>query len=94
MNCKTVQFTRHAVQRMFQRAITTENVRRVLESGEVIASYPDDTPYPSVLMLGYVQDRPLHVVAGRNPANEECIVVTVYIPDPVLWNEDFKTRRR
>ncbi|MHB1605111.1 MAG: DUF4258 domain-containing protein [Leptospirales bacterium] len=64
-----------------------------LGSGEVIASYPDDTPYPSVLMLGYVQDRPLHVVAGRNPANEECIVVTVYVPDPLLWSEDFKTRR-
>ncbi len=29
------------------------DVREVLTSGEVIESYPDDTPYPSRLVLGW-----------------------------------------
>ena len=94
LNCRTIQFTRHAVQRMFQRAITADDVRNVLESGGIIADYPDDTPYPSALVFGVVRGFPLHVVVARHPNNRECIVVTVYIPDPLLWNEDFKTRRR
>ena len=40
------------------------NVQAVLESGEAIAEYPDDTPYASRLVLGWAGPRPLHVVAA------------------------------
>lgn len=46
-------FRIHAVKRMFQRNFTEKEVREVIESGEIIESYPDDTPYPSRLMLGW-----------------------------------------
>jgi hypothetical protein len=42
----------HAIQRKFQREISEENVRHVLATGEIIESYPDDSPYPSFLALG------------------------------------------
>ena len=37
-------FRLHALQRMFERAVTIEDVRIVLASGETIKTYPDDTP--------------------------------------------------
>ena len=45
-------FRIHAIQRMFERSVTRADVREVLATGEVIEQYPDDTPYPSRLILG------------------------------------------
>ena len=42
MNCDRVMFTGHAVQRMFERRIQKEQIRDLLQSGEVIAEYPSD----------------------------------------------------
>ena len=42
----------HAIRRMFQRGITAAEVRRTVDSGEVVESYPGDAPYPSRLLLG------------------------------------------
>jgi hypothetical protein len=47
MDRAQVVFSGHAIQRMFQRGIRREDVLAVLSSGEVVAEYPDDTPYPS-----------------------------------------------
>ena len=38
---------------MFQRSVSIEDVQDVLENGVMIESYPDDTPYPSRLLLGW-----------------------------------------
>ena len=84
----------HALQRMFERGITEEDVRHVLETGEVIERYPDDRPYPSRLVLGWRKDRPLHVVVAEQAEADTLIVITVYEPDPTLWEDDFKRRRR
>jgi len=48
----TLIFRTHALQRMFERGISTDEVRAVVDSGETIVEYPDDRPYPSQLMLG------------------------------------------
>jgi hypothetical protein len=84
----------HAVRRMFERGITEADVSKVLSGGEQIAAYPDDTPYPSRLLLGWRGDRPLHVVAAYNAQDDEQIVVTVYEPDPALWDDGFRRRRQ
>ncbi len=69
-----------------------EDVRRVLAEGEVIEDYADDTPYPSCLILGWREDRPLHIVAAYNAQEDETIVVTVYEPDPSRWDVTFRRR--
>jgi hypothetical protein len=61
--------------------------------GDTIEDYPDDTPYPSRLVLGWVGARPLHVVLADNAATREIIVITVYEPDRVRWDAAFKRRR-
>ena len=37
-------FRVHAIQRMFQRQISEEDIRHVLAMGNIIESYPDDSP--------------------------------------------------
>lgn len=86
-------FRLHAVQRMFERRITVEDVRKTLESGETIERYPNDAPHPSRLVLGWAGDRPIHVVVADNPASGDHIVVTVYEPDPAQWEPGFRQRK-
>jgi hypothetical protein len=87
-------FRVHALRRMFVRSISAAEVRSVIEQGETIERYPQDTPYPSRLLLGSVGGRALHVVVAENAVDEETIVVTVYEPDPALWWPGFRRRRR
>lgn len=86
-----IVFRVHAIQRMAQRDLSVEDIRHVLDTGEIIEDYPNDYPYPSALMLGWAGGRPLHVVAATTPA--ERIVITVYEPDPARWEPDFKRRK-
>jgi hypothetical protein len=79
---------------MFERQISPEDVRSVVESGETIQEYPDDTPYPSRLVLGWKLQRPIHIVVADNEADNEKIIVTVYEPDPMQWTDDFKRRKQ
>jgi hypothetical protein len=78
---------------MFERAINKDAVKRVIEGGEVIVKYPDDTPYPSYLMLGFDHESAIHVVTSKDSVTGNCYVITVYQPDPVLWESDYRTRR-
>jgi hypothetical protein len=84
----------HAIQRMFERGISIEDVAAVLASGETIEAYPDDSPYPSRLILGWRGKRPLHLVVADDPDAEERIIVTVYEPDPAQWEAGFKRRKK
>jgi len=81
----------HAVERMFERDISEKEVRTCIEDGEVIESYPDDKPYPSFLNLYVLNNKALHVVYAKD--KNTTIVITVYKPDPLLWEENFKTRK-
>lgn len=57
-------FTGHAPRQMFARRITADEVRIAVSQGEPVADYPDDKPYPSRLLLAFVDARPMHVVLG------------------------------
>ena len=70
---------------MFQSRISEEDVRHVLEYGEIIRNYPDDTPYPSRLVLGRLASKPVHVVAADDTETGDTFAVTVYKPDSELW---------
>jgi len=63
------------------------------KSGILIFNYSDDKPFPSMLILGFVNKRAMHVVLAYDTINETGYVVTAYIPDSKLWTEDFRRRR-
>lgn len=85
-------YRKHAIIRMFERGISDEDIRAVLLSGEVIAAYPNDEPFPSQLVLGRARGKPLHVLIAQ-PEDDHMIVITAYQPDPKLWESDFKRKR-
>ena len=93
MNSGRVIFRRHAWERMESRGIRVADVLHVLTAGEEIERYPDDTPFPSALLLASVRERPLHVLAAGDAANEITYVVTAYEPDPSEWDAEFRRRR-
>lgn len=93
MICNNIAFNRHAIQRMFERGISRDAVVSTLSAGEVIDEYPIDQPYPSVLMLGWFDGHPLHLVAAKDAMTGQCIVITVYIPTVDQWMEGFRKRK-
>ncbi len=79
---------------MFERDISADAVMDTVKNGEIIAEYRDDQPYPSYLLLGFVESAPLHVVIGVDPESSGLHVITVYCPERHLWSCDYKTRKR
>ena len=65
-------------------------LKYVVLNGEIIEDYPDDIPYPSYLILGYVRkEEPLYVLVGLG---ELAHIITVHWLDPDKWLNP-KTRR-
>ena len=93
MECQNLKFTGHAIRQMFQRQITKDDVRYVINYGEVINDYPDDKPLPSKLLLGFSKKRPLHIVLANDIIHKTCYVITAYAPDQKLWTDDYKRRK-
>ncbi len=94
MNCHSINWRRHALERMFERDISRANVKEVLSVGNVIEVYDNDQPFPSKLLFAVVDEQPLHVVVSKDVKTQECYVVTAYIPTQEYFESDFTTRRK
>ena len=86
-----VKFTQHFKIRIKERGIRFSEIKQALISGEIIEEIPDDQPNPSVLVLGYVNNVPLHVAIGID--DDLLWLITTYIPSPDIWEDDYKTRK-
>lgn len=85
------ELTFHAKKRMGEREIKWEEVENVILNGKIIEEYPEDKPYPSCLILGYVKEKiPLYVQCAVSP--ELVHIITVHWLDPEKWF-DPETRR-
>ena len=73
---------------MFQRGISSQSVRAVLDNPQLVTDYADDKPYPSQLLFAMVDQQALHVLVAT-AAHGEKVIITVYRPDPLLWSPDF-----
>jgi methylglyoxal synthase len=91
--CSKIIYKLHALEQMFQRAISQQEVEFVIRHGETITAYPNDKPYPSLLRLAFIDNRPIHIVVAQN-SEGECYIVTAYEPNAFLWNADFKTKKK
>ena len=81
-----ILYRAHAVQRMFEREVPVEKVRRAFEAGDVIEDYE-----ASRLLMGFQGKRPFHVVTSE--ASDAVTVITVYLPDASKWKKDFRSRK-
>ncbi len=90
--CSELIYSDHAINQMFRRDISTEDIEATIKSGEIIGNYPNDKPLPSCLILGHISNRPLHLVLAIDEAENKCIVITAYEPDPKIWDQNFKSK--
>ena len=63
MNQFRLVFRVHAIQRMFQRGISEEEVKQVIATGKAIETYTTDKPFPSRL-IRRVEWRSPHTRSG------------------------------
>jgi hypothetical protein len=94
MTSQPILYRIHAIQRMFERRVSEETVRQVLQSGEMIEDYSDDMPSPGGLILGRRGNRPLHVVVAENLQEDELVVITIYEPNSSQWKSGSRDRKR
>ena len=90
---KRLLFLPHAIRQMSrpERLITTSEIHKVVEHGEIVEDYPEDARGHSCLMLGFGEDnRAIHVVCS--PKDEYLAIITAYLPDRDEWSDDFRVR--
>ncbi len=92
-----ILYTQHARNEMinekFGQIYETE-VNESINNGVIIQEYPDDEPYPSVLIYGNTESkRPIHVVCAYNQEENIIVVITAYQPDPNLWENNTVRRK-
>ena len=86
-----VVMTQHFFEKIRSRGILLSDVKAAIVSGIVVETYPDDFPHPSALILGYSDNKPLHVVVGVGGGF--LWLITSYWPDAQKWEIDKKTRK-
>ena len=92
---KRILYLPHAIRQMSRpnRMISPEEVRDVIEQGEIIEDYPDDQRGHSCLIFYYsLEGRPVHVVCA--PKVDYLAEITAYIPSVEEWEENYTKRKR
>ncbi len=89
-----IEWRKHVLQRLAERAIPQRVDVEVLRSGERIDSYAGARPFPSALFLGYSGNKPYYVVAAFDEVRSRVYVITVYEPSLRVFESDYRTRRK
>ena len=90
----SIEWRKHALQRMFERSIPRNDVKEVILFGEIIENYVDNKPFPSALFFRVVHNRPLHIVIAFDEIEMRIFVITAYEPTLEKFESDFKTRKK
>lgn len=93
INIGNIEWRQHALERMFQRAISRNEVKLAIKNGEIIEEYENDMPFPSALFF-HCGSKIIHVVASFDEETKIVYVITAYVPDSQYFNDDLKTRRQ
>ena len=82
----------HAEKERYAEDIKISDLEAAISNGAILENYSDDARGPSCLILGYSQNRPIHIVCGHTDI-EWIRIITVYIPKKPKWiNERVRKR--
>jgi len=92
MNNRTIVLSNRFLDMLTKRGISLSHVKSAIYSSEIIEQYPNDYPYPSVLILGYTNDnKPIHIAISVKEGL--ACLFAIYYPSLDVWESDFKTRK-
>ena len=76
-----IYWRKHALQRMFERKISREDVFDCVSNGTITKIYTNTAPYPAALIEGLdTAGKKLHVIIGFDEDRDKSYVITVYRP--------------
>jgi hypothetical protein len=88
---QSYQISIHADDERLADGLTIAELETSLLNCEILESYPEDQRGESC-SLGFVVEKPVHVVCGRNRSGH-LVLITVYVPSMPKWNNP-RTRNR
>ncbi len=84
----------HAEKERYAEDITLADIETTISNGDILEDYPEGPRGPSCLVLGYSQNRPIHIVCGYTPI-KWIRIITVYLPKQPKWiNERIRAKGR
>jgi hypothetical protein len=82
----------HAEEERYVEDISIDDIEAAILNGEVLENYTDDPRGKSCLILGYSQEKAIHVVCGLT--NLKSIrIITGYLPRLPKWLDE-RTRKK
>lgn len=85
-----VRLSRHAQEEAEAEDIEMDEIIESVIDGSMIEDYPAVTRTHDCLILGWSRGRPIHCVCTI--INNKVLIITVYIPNPAEWADDYRTR--
>ncbi len=87
-----VFYSEHGERRRQNLGVREPQIQEALREGDTIETYPDTGRGPSYLLLHWIGDAPIHVVAADKDGFT--VIVTVYDPrtEPDEWTDDYSQR--
>jgi hypothetical protein len=89
-----IEWRKHAFQRMLERGVKREDVKKIIIEGEMIEMYDSNKPFPSALFFKILNNKPLHVVVAFEEKQNKAYIITTYEPKLEIFESDYKTRKK
>jgi hypothetical protein len=94
LRSRRVRVSSHALAEAGEDGLMLDDIEAACLAGECIEDYPTDSRGPSCLVRGQRADGSvLHALWGFDAPSRQAILITVYLPDPQRWTDDFRKRR-
>ena len=85
----------HAINKLRIERLRKAHVEAALKDAVLIEDYQDHgRSLPDCLLLGFIEDNPVHIVAAIDIEIDRIFIITVYRPDIMRWENDWKRRKK
>jgi hypothetical protein len=85
----------HALSKLRTAELRKVFIEASLRNAVLVEDYPDHgRPLPDCLLLGFIGDTPIHIVAAIDVNMDRIFIITLYRPDIKRWENDWKRRKR
>jgi hypothetical protein len=92
-------FSKHAQQRMLERAISETELRTIIFDGDIIEYHQNEFGTTKMVVWGHIRIsskkyRPLHIILKKRANDSKYSVVTLYDPRTEAWRWDENYTKR